>query len=99
MKRPVLSFSLSLFLAVLLAAPSLAQQGDRAVRVQGRQAAGDTVNERRVVLVIGNSAYKAISPLKNPVNDAQTIFSPHTAPPPLPDRGLSPDRNARPMRG
>ena len=54
----------------LFAAPSLAQGDDRAVRVQGRQDAGA---EQRVALVIGNSAYKAISPLKNPVNDAEDM--------------------------
>ena len=52
---------LSLFLTVLFAAQSLAQRDDRAVRVQGRQDAGA---EQRVALVIGNSAYKAISPSK-----------------------------------
>ncbi|MCH8077771.1 MAG: caspase family protein [SAR324 cluster bacterium] len=61
---------LSLFLTVLFAAQSLAQRDDRAVRVQGRQDAGA---EQRVALVIGNSAYKAISPLKNPVNDAEDM--------------------------
>ena len=61
---------LSLFLTVLFAAQSLAQRDDRAVRVQGRQDAGA---EQRVALVIGNSAYKAISPLKHPVNDAEDM--------------------------
>ncbi|MEE8434496.1 MAG: caspase family protein, partial [bacterium] len=73
MKRLVLSFSLFLFLAVLLAAPSVAQRNDRAVRVQGRQAAHNTVNEQRVALVIGNSAYTRISRLKNPVNGARAM--------------------------
>ena len=31
-------------------------------------------SERRTALVIGNSDYELISPLRNPVNDARAIF-------------------------
>ena len=66
------SMFLVLFLTLLvgLAGEGLAQQGDRAVRVMGRQAPG---NEQRVALVIGNSSYTRISKLRNPVNDAQAM--------------------------
>jgi formylglycine-generating enzyme required for sulfatase activity len=51
----------------LLPIEQIAAQGDRRMRVQ--QA---TPTERRVALVIGNSAYKD-SPLLNPVNDARDM--------------------------
>ncbi|MCH8888114.1 MAG: SUMF1/EgtB/PvdO family nonheme iron enzyme [SAR324 cluster bacterium] len=53
-----------------LAGDGFAQQGDRAVRVQGRQTAGD---EQRVALVIGNHAYTRIASLRNPGNDARDM--------------------------
>ena len=32
-------------------------------------------SERRVALVIGNGAYKSLTPLRNPVNDAEDMAS------------------------
>jgi uncharacterized caspase-like protein len=48
--------------ALLLAAP--------AARAESRSSA---VTEERVALVIGNAAYRSVSPLPNPVNDARLI--------------------------
>ncbi|MEE8436458.1 MAG: caspase family protein, partial [bacterium] len=68
--RVPLAIGMTLALLLAMAGERLAQQGDRAVRVQGRQTPG---NEQRVALVIGNSAYTRISKLRNPVNDAQAM--------------------------
>jgi hypothetical protein len=54
-------------LSILPLKQAAAQQGDRGMRVQQV-----TPAERRVALVIGNSAYKD-SPLLNPVNDARDM--------------------------
>ncbi|MGE0875896.1 MAG: caspase domain-containing protein [Burkholderiales bacterium] len=61
------------FLAVLLACCLIAVPHAAAERVQQLAAAKPAPGgERRVALVIGNSAYKH-SPLKNPVNDARAM--------------------------
>jgi len=69
MKR-FLSIIASLALLVSLASDGLAQRDDRAVRVQGREAADP---RQRVALVIGNAQYKNISALRNPQNDARDM--------------------------
>ena len=63
MKR-FLSILASLVLLVFIASHGLAQ---RAVRVQPRASSGA---EKRVALVIGNSAYGRMGRLVNPANDA-----------------------------
>jgi uncharacterized caspase-like protein len=55
-------------LALLIAAPLLAQERNIAVGSAGTKSDG----QRRVALVIGNGAY-ADSPLKNPLNDARAM--------------------------
>ena len=65
-----LAIGMTLALLVGLAGEGFAQQGDRAVGVQGRQNTGD---EQRVALVIGNHAYKRIASLRNPGNDARDM--------------------------
>ncbi len=56
----------SLFITALVQA-----QNDRAAKVSVSESPQDT--ERRVALVIGNSAYRAAKPLPNPVNDAADV--------------------------
>ncbi len=67
MRKFLLIFgALSLFITALVQA-----QNDRAPKVSVSETAQDT--ERRVALVIGNSAYKAATRLPNPVNDATDV--------------------------
>ena len=53
------------FTFLLVCIATLAQAQDRNLQVEKG-------GERRIALVIGNSAYKS-SPLKNPVNDARAV--------------------------
>jgi len=62
----------ALALAVQAPAPSVAAAPGRGLAVT--PAAPEVSRERRVALVIGNSAYRS-SPLKNPVNDARAMAS------------------------
>ena len=63
-----------ILLAVLvLFSASLVLAQDRAIRVRERVDDAPLNKSQRVALVIGNSAYTAISPLKNPVNDAEDM--------------------------
>jgi len=68
--RNPLTVAIALALLAALAGEGVAQRDGRAVRVQERRRAG---NERRIALVIGNSAYTRISALRNPANDARAM--------------------------
>ncbi len=66
--------SVFLLLAALLAAfatNTAAQTDDRGIRVDAR-VVEQMRTERRVALVIGNASYR-VSPLRNPINDAQAM--------------------------
>lgn len=63
------SFRILILVFALFAHYALAADSTRNLSVS---AADTTANDRRIALVIGNSAYKS-SPLANPVNDARAI--------------------------
>ena len=66
-----LGFLMAAALVFIVSDIALAQQ-DRRITLKKDGANAAVGSERRVALVIGNSAYKS-SPLRNPVNDAGDI--------------------------